>query len=423
MNHKRILFITDMLYPYMSANSEIAYRLGKELRQHGFDISIMGRQRVYNQPEQENPYGLSTIEINIKRYPDFLEIGVPRLLKLLKIVISPNRWRFYLSLRKTNCKKRYFSIVYEKEIERELKKNKYDCIVAFVCPIEIPCGLISTGTNIPVILYKLDPWTTHCDYDINHYPVTEIQADDKARAIITTSLIIREYYEKVASQFKDKVVQAEFPNIVRYESHNEQFFEAEAIHCVFAGSIYKDIRNPYYTISMFQKLQEYPIIFHMIGVSDTDSGLPFNLPKNIICHGHVSSDEAMHYMQSADILVNIGNTVLNQIPSKILTYISLGKPILNFIKSEQCPTLPYMEQYPLALNILETSDVLENDVERMKSFILSSKGKRIPFEKIEKLYYRATPEFVGKQLYDVICNVTEDNLTNGRTEIQNNNNV
>ena len=135
--------------------------------------------------------------------------------------------------------------------------------------------------------------------------------------------------------------------------------------------------------------------------------IPDVLPANIIFHGEVDSETALKCMLSADVLVNIGNTVLNMMPSKLLTYISTGKPILNIIKDPACPTVPYMEKYPLALNILETKRPTEEDVSRARNFILHSKGKQIPFAEIEQRYYDCTPEYVGGKLYEIICGAIE----------------
>lgn len=114
-------------------------------------------------------------------------------------------------------------------------------------------------------------------------------------------------------------------------------------------------------------------------------------------------------MQSADILVNIGNTVENQIPSKLLTYISFGKPIINIMKSSNCPTLEYMNRYPLSYNILETFDLIEKEAKKLESFIYESNGKSIAFDQIEKIFYECTPSYVGKRLYDIVCEAIKNN--------------
>ena len=89
-------------------------------------------------------------------------------------------------------------------------------------------------------------------------------------------------------------------------------------------------------------------------------------------------------------------------PSKILDYISSGKPILNICKIRNCPTLPLMERYPMGLTIFEDEGISDLVSERVKEFCLQNKGKQVPYEQIEKLYPECTIEYVGKQFDDTI---------------------
>ena len=57
-----------------------------------------------------------------------------------------------------------------------------------------------------------------------------------------------------------------------------------------------------------------------------------NISKNIHFLGKKRKEDIIRIYQEADILVNIGNSIDNQMPSKIFEYISTGKPILNFYK-------------------------------------------------------------------------------------------
>ena len=58
-------------------------------------------------------------------------------------------------------------------------------------------------------------------------------------------------------------------------------------------------------------------------------------------------------MADADVLINIGNSVPVHMPSKTLEYINTGKPMVNFYKFADCPTLYYTKRYPLCLNLYE----------------------------------------------------------------------
>ena len=236
--------------------------------------------------------------------------------------------------------------------------------------------------------------------------------DKTANAIITNNLIYEEYKRGLIGSFDiKKVIPLEFPNLVDYRCFliKNICFDGNDIHCVFAGSFYDEVRRPDYLLKLISKIADgKKIVFHFFGNLNMYIKRE-ELPNCIFDHGQVASDLALQYMMSADILINVGNTVLNQMPSKILTYISMGKPILNIIKLSNCPTLKYTKKYPLALDILETEEVKKEDIERVRNFIIENKGKEIPFETVEKLYYDCTPEYVGSKVYEIIEKVVNEN--------------
>ena len=95
-----------------------------------------------------------------------------------------------------------------------------------------------------------------------------------------------------------------------------------------------------------------------------------------------------------DVLINIGNSVLNQMPSKIFEYISSGKPIINVFKSPDCPTLKYLTRYPLALNLFE-GEITEHPAEKaaaIRAFCRETRGKRVPAEEIQSTFAANTFE-------------------------------
>ena len=110
------------------------------------------------------------------------------------------------------------------------------------------------------------------------------------------------------------------------------------------------------------------------------------------------------------MLVNIGNAVDNQMPSKIFEYISTGKPVVNIYKSPECPTLKYLERYPLALNLYE-KDAEERpaeNAEKVRAFCLAHRGERVPADKILQLYSANTFEAFAETLHRETERVTKE---------------
>ncbi len=411
MDKKSILIVTDWLYPYLNANSEIAYRIAYFLHDSfNIKISILGFNPVSELSFPRIRVGFDHISVvALERLDQIVKSNPKKINRICKIAIDSSCRRYYL-----NCKlgrRNALGIEYKHALNSLLKKQKYDCLIGFMNPKASLFALSHIIKEIPFVAYKLDPWSSH--YNIKQKELAqqdERKADLKAAAIITTDLIRKDYPKTTPVEILNKISVLNFPNVIDFKSLNDQRFisQPKEIHCVFAGGLYKDIRNPEYTLKLFARLKDSKIVFHIFGKQYGSENMLETLSENVTWHGRVTSDEALGYMQSADVLVNIGNTVLNQMPSKILTYISLGKPILNIIKDPNCPTLPYMEKYPLALNILETPEPTKEDIARVRDFILTNRGKHIPFETIKELYYDCTPEYVGGKVYEIICKVVEE---------------
>ena len=406
MSKKNILLVTDRLYPNMSANSEIVYRIAKTLKyDYNCDITILGyHPDIVIDKTLKDDY--RTLELKIdslyKRIKIRCKNKLSRIIYYLTHFISC-KYLYYLKI----SKKSYRIFDYKITIAEALKKDKYDCIIVFGTPFESATALCEIKSNIPFIIYKLDPWS-QLFYLRDKKGILEIEkkCDAKANAIITTDIIKKESLLYSDANVSAKIIPLEFPNLIRYEKNGAEMFSHDCINCVFCGSLYKTIRNPQYAVKLFKNLG-INIVFHIFGRLKEGLILDDDVNNQIIYHGYFPSDEALSFMQSADILVNIGNTEMNLLPSKILTYISLGKPILNIIKNPECPTLKYTKKYPLALNVLETEEVLQEDIDKVTSFILDNKGKEIPFEQIKELYRECTPEYVGDRVYEIICDVIE----------------
>ena len=110
--------------------------------------------------------------------------------------------------------------------------------------------------------------------------------------------------------------------------------------------------------------------------------------------GSLSGEALQRQYAETEVLVNIGNAVDNQMPSKIFEYISTGKPIINIFKSTDCPTLKYLGRYPLVLNIHEAE--IRKDpagcVSRVQAFCRGHRGERVPAEETKRLYAANTFE-------------------------------
>ncbi len=392
-----VLFVTNTLYPFLNANSEIAYRLAEVLqREYGCHVTVLGYRPKYCD-STNNPYGVNDFEMR--------EIGTAwtimarhesRLLKVLRLLRHPQAVSYLLHPEKDPLYR--LKTQYRKTIQRLCKKNKYDCVVCFKNPNDTIAAAIEADISIPIIAYELDPWELGSNQSEEELREQQHHLEKNCTAIITTKLLYPTYFNDADGIPIDRVYDAEFPNIVLQNPSKRISFRDGKKHCVFTGQLYGDIRNPGYTIELFSYLTDEGIVLDLFG---NDNGCLKNIkmPKNVIYHGEVPSDEAQAYLHAADFVLNIGNTLLNQMPSKILTCLSTGKPILNIVKSENCPTLRYTSRYPYVLDLVEADVVTDAVVQTTKLFFKQAFGQKEDFVKIRELYYEATPEYVGGILY------------------------
>lgn len=294
---------------------------------------------------------------------------------------------------------------------REMKKihaDFYDYIVPIFGGHDAPAAVLKyKPKHAKVVLYQVDPCSTNWTLDKRDYKNArklEMKMYQYATAVLTMPVIYNEVQHFIPDDWKSKFHPIELPLVTRpphYETEAPLQDEGK-IRCVFAGMIYSGIRDPSYTLQLFKPLLESgKVSLHMVGVKREE--LPdIYQDMDVVCHGRVPADDAQAIINQADILINIGNLMTNQIPSKIFDYASQGKPIINVCKNANCPTLPYMAKYPLALNLMEDDSIFDKQLALLNEFIDKNSKERLPFETVEELFASATPNDCADWIYGLL---------------------
>ncbi len=164
-----------------------------------------------------------------------------------------------------------------------------------------------------------------------------------------------------------------------------------AISITYIGSLPNGIRNPEYAFETLSRLKEVKIHINVVGISKEDAKRfrTFNLDINWI--GRVSHDEAIKYVISSDILLNIGNRIEGMVPSKIFEYMAYAKPIISFSPMDNEPSLAYLKKYPKSCTLMEY-DLVETNVKKILEFIQKINENNISLEEIKSRFYKNTPE-------------------------------
>ncbi len=158
--------------------------------------------------------------------------------------------------------------------------------------------------------------------------------------------------------------------------------DSSTIKLIYAGAFYRKIRNPEPMLQIMKQVDSIQLDMY-VSSKECDDILEKYQSGHIFRFPSVSIKEyKCKINQEYDILVNVGNDCDYQAPSKMLEYISTGKPIINFYYRLDSQ-YDMIDKYPLGLNVF----VYDNQsISRISTFCRNMKGKSIPFEEIENIY-------------------------------------
>jgi len=182
----------------------------------------------------------------------------------------------------------------------------------------------------------------------------------------------------------------------------------DTIDITFAGTLYDDSRPIHYFSSFIRECKNTNIRFHLMGKfypetkKNIEELIKF-MPSQIRMYGFVSRDFVLASLQRSDILINIGNNNTNQIPSKILEYIGMQKPIISFIRDENDAALDYLNRYPYSYIINENKEKsISKVLEQAMEFFEKSKKEKIDIPTLRNNFKGYLQEDVTKEIVETI---------------------
>ncbi len=142
------------------------------------------------------------------------------------------------------------------------------------------------------------------------------------------------------------------------------------IRLVYVGTLYRSLRSPDCLLRLFAKLLAHdpdaPLELHFYGDASScaSSFSPHRqlMGANIFLHGLVEQQRAMAAMQQASILVNIGNMTTYQLPSKVVEYLAMNKPIINMVFSADDSSAAFFDSFGGVINIVGDQACLDSEL-------------------------------------------------------------
>lgn len=283
-----------------------------------------------------------------------------------------------------------------------------------IITISFPFLILYTGykikkkyPNIDWIIYELDPYAYNqilrfrkLGFIFRYFKENKILKN--ADKIYLTHELYRQYTVSLYSKYVKKFRDIGIP-LLKLKNNNNLKEENKRIYNVaYIGSFYNKVRNPNFLLDIMNIIvsKNPNIYFHIYG--SEKSAFKFEFNNNIFFHGRVSKDKINDIIKSIDIFINIGNSIDNQLPSKVLEYIATGKPIINFYSIKTDTSNYYLDKYPLALKIKENNNFKDYIVNEVIDFIINNSGKCIDSKILYKIYKEDTIENTIKRFINYL---------------------
>ena len=406
----KILFVFADDFPYSGACTNILNHLFKTgvLQSEAEKIAVLSAKYSFDEKDSETVdntdvyrayvwevFPLKAQENKLSHLGAFLRGAAVKTFAAVKNKFSP-----YAYIKPDFC-----GCIYKKL--KKINAGDFDVIVAMSGDFNIAEAVRKYVEKHPgpkFVLYQVDPCSNNesmPEGSKEERAEIEKKAFELADLIFTTPLIYGYLLEKYPD-FAGKIRTLEFPNVVRPAFSPDAQKE---IDFIFTGSLYGGIRDPKYTFRLIEGASEDENSkFYLVGAAKKDVGFEYN-EKKIVCTGRKSIEETAEMLSKSRFLVNIGNKMKNQVPSKLFDYVSTGKPIINVCKNPDCYSKEYLKKYPLALNLYEDENLLEKQISELKEFTEKYRDAAVGFDEIRELYAECTPEYCAKKLLEGFCEI------------------
>lgn len=174
----------------------------------------------------------------------------------------------------------------------------------------------------------------------------------------------------------------------------------------FAGAFYASIRRPDEMLDILSFLPSNYVV-QLVGNgcrgSIQDKRKLFT-ECELIDRGRLSHVDCLEVIKNSNILINVGNKVTNQLPSKVFEYISFGKPIINFYYDENDLGLKYFSRYPLCFNI-KVDNYSQKDIDALLVFCEETKKQFLTYEEATDNMKECRAENVLEEIVSILYRI------------------
>ena len=378
-NTKRILIVTHQFIPHQSPRTTRWKLLYDELIESGYDVTVItGTSQLSEDP-------------NIKYIGNKKASGIVKNLRIQSNIKQDSSYKNYLyKLLKKIYRFFYkffawpdYTMFWIFSIWKNRKKIDidYDLIISVSLPFSshVAAYIINKDKNKKWIMDIGDPFSLKTNaFENNRYLYKSLnyyfenKFYKKAHQVVFTHQESADEHKIFFNMPENKVTIGSPISTFSQELFQKSVsfnYEAKPITIGYFGVLTKGVRSPSQVLKFFQQTD---FVLHWYTNSDSkemikQNKIDFNRNK---LFDMVTRNEALEKMvTSLHCLLSIGNLNPAQLPSKIIEYISTGKPVLHFVEIKDDPVLEIAKEFSNLIVIDKNSNITEVEQQLNNVFI------------------------------------------------------
>ena len=395
---KKILGICGVISPAPYANAICLENIFKELTCFGYECHILGVGEERKDFEKDG-INFHVVKMSVQKNPYLKRINTALHLSMLP---------------QTEPEVTQIKYKRAKELQEELKYDYVFGVCASYANIYATLLLKEDFPNIKIIGYYLDSieslsrlsGLTRKIRDYFSYK-GEKQVFHRLDGIVLPVSSSEIYGAKCYTEFREKTIYTEFPTFIPKESQKKSVNkEKTVINGMIVGTLNNTFRNPkalFEAIRMVCDEDKQKLHIDVYGSNDESlfwplSGSCFVSYK---LHGWVPHQEIDEALARSDMLINISNSGLLAVPSKIFEYFSAYKPILTQVSDENDSALPYYKKYS-GSHLFYAFKEKSKQIENLSEFLESINQREVNVEEVNNAFMHNTPTYVANQIRTIM---------------------
>lgn len=347
MDKKKILIVSRSFYPENSPRSNRTTELAKEFALQGHKVTVLTPKKTDIHSSFEKEHNLTIKDLGTPRWknPDF---GKSRMGYLL-----------------TRAASRFLSLAFEYPsielmflVSKALKKeNEYDLLISIAVPYPIHWGVATIWNKNQAIAKTWvadcgDPYMG-CETDSFkkwfYFKYVEKWFMRKADAITIPVESARSAYYK---QYHNKIhVIPQGFKIKPIETNKTS--ENKIISFAYAGGFIPEIRDPRSFLDYLSRVQGDFIFYIFTNNTRLIERFKSELGDKLQIKSYIPREELIRFLSTMDFVVNFDNNTGAAVPSKLIDYKIVNKPVLNIKKELDIKTIQdfFIRDYRNAMKI------------------------------------------------------------------------